>query len=228
MRRRNEATERVRSSCSPVALATVRRPRSFCGPVRVGRGGSTTFVGMPGRRMMRLASSSSAGVAARAVAGAAVGVAVASGRRAAGAAVADGRRRRAADFEAALGFLLGAALGFGVVGAARVFLALALLSGQALFALAAFALFARLGIDHGQAAFLFLALTGAGEGASTRLLLFLGQGAQHDTASATARRGTLWLGTYALRMRGARLHGRRRGRGRCRSRLAWRMRLTRA
>ncbi len=62
VRRRNAATERVRSSAvSPVAVETVRRPRSFCGPTRVGRGGSTTLVGMPGRRMIRLVSSSSLG-----------------------------------------------------------------------------------------------------------------------------------------------------------------------
>ena len=62
VRRRKAATERVRSSAdsSEVALVTVRRPRLRCSVApRVGFGGSTTFVGRPGRRMMRLAVSSS-------------------------------------------------------------------------------------------------------------------------------------------------------------------------
>ncbi len=75
VRRRNAATERVRSSSPEVALVTVSRPRLRCSPVRAGRGvGTTTFCpggsASAGRLMTtRLASSSSppgAGAGARA------------------------------------------------------------------------------------------------------------------------------------------------------------------
>ena len=58
VRRRNAATERVRSSSPEVALVTVRRPRLRCSPPRGGRGvGTMTFCPgrtSAGRRMTRL------------------------------------------------------------------------------------------------------------------------------------------------------------------------------
>ena len=46
VRRRNDATERVRSSPSlAVALVTVRRPRSFIAPVRLGLTAGTASFG---------------------------------------------------------------------------------------------------------------------------------------------------------------------------------------
>ena len=112
MRRRNEATERVRSSCSPVALATVRRPRFFCSA-------------SPGRTRRQHDLRRHAGAADDAL-----GLFFLGGRRRAGgrrrscrrgrgerAARGGGRGRgrrrgRAADFEAAFGFLLGRGVWF--------------------------------------------------------------------------------------------------------------------
>src|SRR3954451_22583676 len=97
MRRRNDATERVRSSSPPVAVAMVRRPRLRSPPGAFGvLGGVMILVGMPGRRMIRfalLSSSAAAGaraagrgaaLAGRALGAAAVGLAVAVGCKAAG------------------------------------------------------------------------------------------------------------------------------------------------
>ena len=69
VRRRNEATERVRSSSPEVALVTVSRPRLRCSPPRAGRGvGTRTFC--PGRlsagRLTTRRASSSSPPAARA------------------------------------------------------------------------------------------------------------------------------------------------------------------
>src|SRR3954453_23948595 len=89
MRRRNDATERVRSYSPPVAVAIVRRPRLPSPPGAFGvLGGVMILVGMPGRRMIRLAlPSSSAAAGARAAAPAGRGVAAFAGRAAVAAAV---------------------------------------------------------------------------------------------------------------------------------------------
>ena len=59
-RRRNEATERVRSSSPDVAVAMVRRPRLRSPPGDFGvLGGVMILSGMPGRRITRLVSDSS-------------------------------------------------------------------------------------------------------------------------------------------------------------------------
>ena len=72
LRRRNDATERVRSSSPEVAAVTVRRPRRFSSP-GAALGALSTVAGLaatPGRRMTRAPSSSSM-VAGRAATGAA-------------------------------------------------------------------------------------------------------------------------------------------------------------
>ena len=109
VRRRNAATERMRSSSPEVALATVRRPRLRCSPPRLGRGvGSMILaagVRTPGRRTTtrRVSSSSAAGRAAgvTAATGAAAGAATPTLRGNAVAGVAAGspppRRRRASS-----------------------------------------------------------------------------------------------------------------------------------
>ena len=220
VRRRNEATERVRSSSSPVALVTVRRPRFFVSaPVRVGRG-AITFGGIPGRRMTRLASSSSRAGARRRGRSQAQraerrGRGRASGGAARGAAVVAGAGGGPPPSRRRLRFLLSAALGFGLVRAARFFFALARFGGLALFAFAAFALCARW-LRSRRSPLLLLALAGAGERAGTGLALFLGQGAQDDAGCGRCAARPLRLGAYALRLRGARLHGAAARRGRCR------------
>ena len=89
MRRRNEASERVRSSSPPVAVAIVSRPRLRLPPGARGVfGGVMIRVGMPGRRMMRLPSASSSAWTGRPGARSPV----AAGRAAAGSA-ADGAGR---------------------------------------------------------------------------------------------------------------------------------------
>ena len=69
LRRRNAATERVRSSCSVVAVDTVKRPRSFCGPEREGRGTARRAGGFINGRRVTGVSPPSAGRAALAVGG---------------------------------------------------------------------------------------------------------------------------------------------------------------
>ena len=72
LRRRNDATERVRSSSPEVAAVTVRRPRRFSSP-GAALGALRTVAGLaatPGRRIVRAPSSSSM-VAGRAATGAA-------------------------------------------------------------------------------------------------------------------------------------------------------------
>jgi hypothetical protein len=74
LRRRNDATERVRSSSPEVAAVTVKRPRRRSSPGVLGVFGTATgLAATPGRRMVRGPSSSS--VAARAAIGAGRGVA---------------------------------------------------------------------------------------------------------------------------------------------------------
>ena len=59
VRRRNDATERSRSSSAVSAVTRVSRPRRFSGPVRVGFGAGAGRAAPPGRRAVRGASSSS-------------------------------------------------------------------------------------------------------------------------------------------------------------------------
>src|SRR4051812_7128997 len=91
MRRRNDATERVRSSSPPVAVAMVRRPRLRSPPGAFGvLGGVMILVGMPGRRMIRLALLSSSAAAGARAAGRAVAPAGRAAEAAVGLAVAVG------------------------------------------------------------------------------------------------------------------------------------------
>ena len=142
VRRRNEATERVRSSSAEVALATVRRPRLRCSPPRGGRGvGTRTFCGSmgvsAGRRTTRAAPPLRRLARASAPAGgAAAAVGALRGTDGDGAGSPPARRRRASSSRLALEI--------GLLGAAQLFLALARLGGLALDALARLALAARL------------------------------------------------------------------------------------
>ena len=114
VRRRNAATERVRSSSPEVALVTVSRPRLRCSPVLAGRGvGTTTFCpggsASAGRLMTtRRASSSSppgAGAGARASAPGRTALGVAGPTRGIdgeGAGSPPARRRRASSSDCRL------------------------------------------------------------------------------------------------------------------------------
>ena len=118
VRRRNEATERSRTSSARSAVTSVRRPRCFSAPARgAGRGAAAGRAPPPGRRDARGASSSSASSVSCARPGLRVFVFA----------------------EALLGDFAGLALGFLVVLAAVFFLALARLGGFALGAVAGFA-----------------------------------------------------------------------------------------
>ncbi len=209
MRRRNEASERVRSSSPPVAVAIVSRPRLRLPPGARGVfGGVMIRVGMPGRRMMRLPSASSSAWTGRPGARSPV----AAGRAAAGSA-ADGAGRamwfrlcgrraspggrartgRAAGrqgllAEAASGLVLGAALALVLLVAALLLLALARLGGGALAGVAGLALGAALRFLLGVAAILLLADAGVGEGVGARIALLVGQRAQHHAGRARRRR----------------------------------------
>ena len=159
MRRRNEATERSRTSSARSAVTSVRRPRCFSAPARgAGRGAAA---GRPApRRAVRGASSSSASSAGRA----------------AGAAGALGFFLA----EALLGDFVGLALGFFLVLAAFFFLVLARFGGLALGLVADLARRAPARLFLGDLALFGLAHAAVGERVGARGALFLGQRAQHD------------------------------------------------
>jgi hypothetical protein len=77
--------------------------------------------------------------------------------------------------ETAFRLLLGPAFGFGFLSAACVFLGLASLGGGAFLAFAGFAFLAGFRLEFSTLAFFDFALPGTGEGAGTRLALFIGQ-----------------------------------------------------
>ncbi len=96
VRRRNEATERVRSSSAEVAVVTVRRPRFRCSAPRVGRGvGIITFCGRIGPRAGRLTTRAASSAPALGAAGGAAGGGAAASRRLLGQRLGLGLRRPA-------------------------------------------------------------------------------------------------------------------------------------
>ncbi len=102
VRRRNAATERVRSSSMEVALETVRRPRLRCSPLRGGRGvGISAFCGRTGasggRRTTRSSSAPGRAVTAVGCAAPAWGCIGFRGAAGEGAAASPGSRRRASS-----------------------------------------------------------------------------------------------------------------------------------
>ncbi len=197
VRRRNAATERVRSSSAEVAVATVRRPRSRGGPLREGRGagiiglagaaGISTRVGRTGSRR----GVSTAGVFGRGAGAAAAGEARGRKRRGGGLrrngnlAHGGGRRGFAAG-EATARLLFRLLLEIGFLQAALIFLALARLGGVALGLLALLALAADGGLGLLTAAVLLLLGAGVVERAGAGLALLFRKRLQDD---AGARRG---------------------------------------
>ncbi len=191
MRRRKEATERVRSSCAAVAVVTVRRPRSFCSPPRegVGRGGSGALTAMTPAADARRAARrlpwrwAVVAVAARGLLGSGDrrGARLRRTLKAGAASVRLGersppaRRRRASSSERRFGF--------GLAGEALLLLALARFGGGAFLALTLLAFGARLGVRHRAAAVFLLAGAGVGERAGAGLSLIVGQRAQHDAGA---------------------------------------------
>ena len=177
MRRRKEATERVRSSSPEVALATVRRPRLRCSPPRAGRGvGTTSFCGRqgqgraPGKSLDLVFLASCLGRSCR------------NGREDAGWSLAwNGRRRRGlAPGETPAGFVFGLALEIRFLRAAKLFLALARFGGLALDPITRLALPARLGLGFLPAAVFLLTRAGVEKRTIARLALLGGQRRQHD------------------------------------------------
>ena len=179
-RRRNDATERSRTSSALSAVVSVRRPRCFGAPAR-GRldGGGAGRTGAPPtpRRAGRRSSSSASGVIVRAI---------------------GGRRDDLGLFflaaEALLGDLVGLALGLLVVAAAILLGALARFGGLALGAFDRVALGADLRLFLGDLAFLGLAHLGVAERVRAPVLLFLGERAQQNAGRLRRRR---WTGAGA-------------------------------
>src|SRR3981081_2666889 len=149
-RRRKDATERSRTSPASSAVTTVRRPRLFCGPARVGFGAVAGRAGPPPRRGGRRGAAAAAGRARRVVV-LDLGLDVAQVDRNGGGG--GGRLGlRLVVAEPLLGFLLGLPVGLGG-GAAAVFLvALARFGALALGALDRVALVAAARLDFGDAA----------------------------------------------------------------------------
>ena len=81
LRRRNEATERSRTSSAESAVTTVSRPRRFSAPARGAFGAGAGRAATPPRRGLRGASSSSASSVGRGVAADLSGVAVSAPNR---------------------------------------------------------------------------------------------------------------------------------------------------
>ena len=109
------------------------------------------------------------------------------GRRSEGAAGGAG----SPPAEPAFGFLLGSALGFRLLVAARLFLALARFCGFALRLLLRLALGARLGFDFGTPPLFLFAPARFEKGAGAGIALFLGQRAQDD-ARLRPQRMSAW------------------------------------
>ena len=97
----------------------------------------------------------------------------------------------------ALGLVLGLALGFGLMGATCVFVALARFGSIALKRIARFALETELRIRLGAAAVFLLAGLGADQRAGSRVTLFVGEGAQNDAGLRPIRRRPRWRSTAA-------------------------------
>ena len=174
VRRRNEATERSRSSSALSAVTSVRRPRCFGAPARGAFGAGAGRTGAPPmpRRAGRRSSSSASGVSLRAIGAAGL--------------------RLGLFFLAAetlLGDFVGLALGLFVVAAAIFLVALARFGGLALGALDRIALGAALRLFLGDLAFLGLAHLGVAERVRAAVLLFLGQRAQHNAGRLRRGRG---------------------------------------
>ena len=203
VRRRNEATERSRTSSARSAVTSVRRPRCFCGAPR----------GAAGRRRSRTRGAAGTARLRRPV-------------------IVFGFERHAAragrlDFivaETFLGDFAGLALGFFVVLAAIVFVALARFGGFALGLVDDFAALPAARFFLGDLALFGFAHARIGERVGARDALFLGQRAQHD-AGRLRRFGRAAAGAAfgaAARLR-ARLDRRRLGLGlgRCADRAAF-------
>ena len=187
VRRRNAATERVRSSSPAVALATVSRPRLRCSPPRGGRGvGTTTFC--PGR-----ARAPDAGRPAALILFADGGAGERSGRGRRRARLGRARdrrgRRRFAAGKAATRLFLRLPLEIGFLRAAKFFVALARFGGLALEALARLALAPRLGLGLLAAAILLLARARVDQRPGARFALLRGQGGQDDAGLGRRRSG---------------------------------------
>src|SRR3984957_8374939 len=155
-RRRNDATERSRTSSALSAVTTVRRPRRFS-PV--------TFAGL-GAGGGRMAPPPRAGG----------GAPPPPPTR----APARPRSGRGVLAETLFGLLLGLELGLLVVALAILFAPLARLGGLALGALGGLARDAHMGLLLGDLALLGLAQASVGQRMHARFLLVLGQRAQHD------------------------------------------------
>ena len=187
VRRRNDATERSRTSSARSAVTSVRRPRCFSTPARgAGRGAAAGRAGAAGRRDARALLRRR--LRARAW-----------------------RRARALGFflaEALLGDFVGLALGFFVVLAAVVFLALARFGGFALGPVDRLRGSARRRASSSAILRSSASRTRAvGERMGARTALFFGERAQHDAGrfrrvrarQAPARRGGRFRRGGALR-----------------------------
>ena len=220
VRRRNAATERVRSSSPEVALVTVRRPRLRCSPPRGGRGvGTMTFC--PGRNAsagrLRHGCVLFAAPGAAGVAGAAAARGARRRRRAVAAAghARDRRgRRRFAAGKAPSRLVLRLPLEIGFLGAAKLLVALARLGGLAFKAIARLALAPSPGVRLLAAAVLLLLRARVDQRPGARLALLGRQSGQHDAGLGRRRRG----GLGGRDRRGPRGGAGRRGRGRRRRR----------
>ena len=159
VRRRNEATERSRTSSARSAVTSVRRPRCFSAPPR----------GAAARRGRR--TRGAAGTPRRARRFILVGFERHAAR---------GRLLDLVLAEALLGDFAGLALGFFVVLAALVFLALARFGGFALGLVDDLAALAAARLFLGDLALFGFAHARIGQRMGARDALFLGQRAQHD------------------------------------------------
>ncbi len=172
MRRRNEATERSRSSSAVSAVTSVSRPRRFSTPARAGFGAGAGRAAPPAPRRGRGASSSSASSAGA--------------RRAAIGPVSRGLASSSSPkrFLAPPSALC---LVSSVVLAALLFVGLAGLGGLAFGALDLVALLADPRFLFGDLALFGLAQPGVAERVRAGGALFLGQRAQHDAGRLGGR-----------------------------------------
>ena len=200
VRRRNEATERVRSSSAEVAVATVRRPRLRCSAPRDGRGvGSMTFCGSIGPRAGRLTTRGASSTPALGATGAAASDGDGSRRGRLGLRLwrparrgGRGRRRGRLAGQTPARLFLGLALEIRVLGATGLLLALACFSGIAFGAFAGLALAARVGFRLLAAAVFLLAGARVEQRLGSRFPLLGGERRQDDAGLRRRRAWARW------------------------------------